>query len=102
MKVNKHDITMVGIRKVCSSLQGLGYRRGEVEDIYYDRSTGKVSSLYSATGDLGRYRPYFDDADIIPVASVSKPHTMQWIADHVADAVAKYAHIDAENAKLSI
>lgn len=102
MKVNKHGVKMVGIRKVCSSLQGLGFRRGEVEDIYYDRSTGKVSSLYNATGNLGRYRPYFDDADIIPVASVSKPHTMQWIADHVADAVAEFAYIDAENAKSNI
>lgn len=76
---------MKGIRKVCGATKGLmGYYSPEYLELFYDRSSGEVWTVYQYSLGHSTWTQY-DDEDIIKISNLSSAKTMQEIADMISD-----------------
>lgn len=90
MKVDKHNLKMVGLREAAGETKGLrGYFSGEYVQISYDRDDGEILTNYHYSLGQNSWSDYHCES-IITVCFASDPMTMQEIADAIYDAVEDY------------
>lgn len=88
--INTHGLKMTGLKGTSSDTKELqGYYSGSYVEVFYDLSTGKVWGKYQYSLGQTTWTKY-EDADIIKCGNISKPATMQEIADMVAASVEEY------------
>ena len=86
--INKHGIKMIGLRRAAGATKGMsGYYSGHYIQLSYDRSDGEVLADYHYSFGQNSWTQYHSK-DVIRVANISTPKTMQQIADMIYDAVA--------------
>lgn len=88
MTIDKHGLKMTGLRHAAGATKELTpYAPWHIQ-LGYDKATGKVicSEVYGG----GNYLEYRDPS-IIAIASITKPMTMQEIADAIHDRLARLA-----------
>lgn len=95
MKINTYGIKMKGLRKACGETKGLsGYYSGEYIELFYDRNTGEVWTVYQYSLGQNTWTVYHDK-NIIHIANISKPKTMQELANLIKTKAEEQAAIDA-------
>ena len=88
MKINKHGLPMNGLKKASGATCDYGYYAQEYDEIFYDRSTGEIWTVYQVSLGHNSWSEYHD-ADVIKVCNASMHMTMQEIADRIAERVAE-------------
>lgn len=88
MKINTYGLKMQGLKKASGETQNYGFYSGQYNEIFYDRSTGKVWSVYQYSLGQNSWTEYEDKA-IIKICNASKHMTMQQIADSIRDRLAE-------------
>lgn len=87
MKTNTHGIKMTGLKQASGDTKGLrGYYSGEYVELFYDRATGEVWTVYQVSLGQNTWTQYHDP-DVIKIGNYSDPATMQDLADDIYRAV---------------
>ena len=86
-KVDTHGLKMIGLRSACSETKYLpGDYSGHYVQISYDISSGEILTNYHVSLGENSWTQY-NDQSVSTVCNVSRPKTMQEIADLVSSAV---------------
>lgn len=81
-KINKHGLTMNGLRVAAGETKGLSpYDHGYVQ-ISYDKSTGDIYTNYHYSIG-GNWWTQYHDEEVITICTTHSPMTMQEIADAI-------------------
>lgn len=86
--INKHGLKMTGLKAASGETHDYGYLSPSYVEIFYDRSTGEVWTVYQYSLGMNWWTEYHDP-DIIKVCNSQSHMTMQEIADAIAEAVAE-------------
>lgn len=78
--VNTYGLTMKGLRKASGSTENYGYYSGSYDELFYDRSTGEVWTVFQHSIGQNSWTEY-SDPNVIKICNTSKHMTMQEIAD---------------------
>lgn len=88
MAVNTHGLKINGLRKVAGETKSLnGPYDSSYLELFYDRKAHKAWTVYQCSIGQNSWTVYRDDS-IVKICNLSVPHTMQELADMIADAVA--------------
>ena len=79
MKVNTHGLKIKGLKKASGSTEDYGYYSGHYNEIFYDRSTGEVWTVYQYNLGQNSWTVY-NDANVIKVCN-SSSHMTSWMQD---------------------
>lgn len=82
-KVNKHGLTMRGLKAASGETKDCGYYSGHYVQISYDIVTGDIMTDYHYSLGQNSWTRYHNPA-IITVATTADHMTMQDIADAIA------------------
>lgn len=85
-KVNKHGLTMRGLKAASGETKDYGYYSGHYVQISYDTLTGDIMTDYHYSLGQNSWTRYHNPA-IIAVAITADHMTMQDIADAIARAL---------------
>lgn len=85
-KVNKHGLTMRGLKAASGETKDYGYYSGRYVQISYDTVTGDIMTDYHYSLGQNSWTRYHNPA-IITVATTADHMTMQEIADAIARAL---------------
>lgn len=81
MKINKHGLKMVGLKKASGETQS--YRDAAAYDeVFYDMETGEVWTRYQYSIGRNSWTEY-RDRSVVKVCNTSSHMTMQQIADAI-------------------
>lgn len=80
MKIDKHGLNIKGIKKASGATQDYGYYSGSYDELFYDRSSGEVWTVYQYSLGQNSWTEYHDPS-IIKLGNTSEHMTMQEIAD---------------------
>lgn len=83
MKVNKHSLKFVGLKKCSGDTVNWAAGSGCENQIFYNVETGEIWSTTKIGDNWTKYK----DPGIVLVATTSKHATMQQLADWVKSAV---------------
>ena len=82
--INKHGYKMTGLKAAAGSTKDLtGFYSPEYVELFYDRSTGEVWTKYQYSLGQNSWTEYHS-SDVLKIANISEPMTMQAIADMIA------------------
>lgn len=81
-KVNKYGLKMVGLKKVSGETKDYGHYSGMYSELFYDRASGEVWSVFQYSLGQNTYTLYHDRS-IIKICNTSRHMTMQEIADAI-------------------
>lgn len=84
MKVNTHGIKMKGLKKSSGATQNYGFYSGKYDEIFYDKSTGEVWTVFQCSLGHNSWTEYHSK-DIVKICNASTHMTMQQIADAIAN-----------------
>lgn len=91
MKINTRGIKMIGLKAASSNTKNLqGYYSGSYVELFFDRSTGEVWTVYQYNLGHNTWTMY-DDNNVVKIGNFSEPATMQEIADAI---IARLEEID--------
>lgn len=79
-KIDKHGLKIVGLRKASGNTENYSIRSGNYDEIFYDRSTGEVWTIFQSCYGHNTWTVYHD-RDIIKICETEQHLTMQEIAD---------------------
>lgn len=85
-KINTHGLKMTGLKAASGNTRDYGYYSPSYDEIFYDRSTGKVWTVYQYSLGHNSWTVYHD-ASVLKICDASNHMTMQQIADAIARAV---------------
>lgn len=85
-KLNTHGLKMVGLKKASGNTCNYGYYSGKYDEIFYDRSSGEVWTVYQYSLGQNSWTEHHDP-DIIKICNASDHMTMQEIADAIAETI---------------
>lgn len=86
MAINKHGLKMIGLKAASGATDDYGYYSGQYDEIFYDRATGKIWTIYQYSLGQNSWTRY-DGDDVIKICNASQHMTMQEIADAIAESV---------------
>lgn len=86
MAINTHGLKMVGLKKASGSTENYGYYSPAYNELFYDKSDGKVWTVYQYSIGHNWYTVYHDD-NIIKICNTSSHMTMQQIADAIYNTI---------------
>ena len=86
MKVNKHGLKMIGLKKAAGYTENYGVYSGHYVQISYDCKTGEVLTAYHYSIGHNEWTVYHD-SNIITICYTSSKMTMQQIADAIIEIV---------------
>lgn len=86
MKTNTHGLKMIGLRKACGETQDYGTYSPSYDQIFYDRATGEIWTVYHYSLGMNSWTEYHDN-DVIHICNAQHHMTMQEIADMIAQRV---------------
>lgn len=87
-KVNKHGLTINGLRKASGATENYGCYSGCYNEVFYDEITHDVWCVFQYSLGQNSWTEY-DDPTIIKVCNTSAHMTMQEIADMIRDKLAE-------------
>ena len=96
--IDKHGLKMVGLKKASGATEDYGYYSGKYNEIFYNRSTGEVWTVFQSSLGQNTWTEYHDP-DILKVVNASDHYTMQEIADIIYDAVCEDDRAKQEEAR---
>lgn len=85
-KINTHGLKMTGLKAASGSTQNYGAFSPSYDEIFYNRSTGEVWTVYQHSLGHNSWTVYHD-ASILKICDASNHMTMQQIADAIAKTV---------------
>ena len=85
-KVNYHGLNIKGIKKASGATMDYGYYSGCYDEVFYDRKTGEVWTVYQYSLGQNTWTQY-DYPDVIKVCNASQHMTMQEISDAIYQAL---------------
>lgn len=85
-KINKHGLTMRGLKAASGETKDYGYCSGHYVQISYDTVTGDIMTDYHYSLGQNSWTSYHNPA-IITIATTADHMTMQDIADAIARAL---------------
>lgn len=98
--VNTYGITMKGLKKASGETKDLsGYYTGAYVELFYDRSTGEIWTVYQFSLGQNSWTEYHDK-NIIKTGNISIPKTMQQIADMIYEATEEIKRREAWEAEI--
>lgn len=84
MAINKHGYKMKGLKAVAGETKELDGRGcGAYLELFYDRETGEVWTVFQWSLGQGSWTEYHDKS-IIKITNICGKMTMQQIADRIA------------------
>lgn len=83
MTINKHGLKMIGLKAVSGATSNYDHYSGQYDEIFYDRATGKIWTVYQYSLGQNSWTRY-DDTNVIKICNASAHMTMQEIADAIA------------------
>ena len=100
--VEKHGLKMVGLKKAAGSTKILmGELFSLYHELFYDRKTGEVWTVYQNSMGQSTWTEY-EDKNIIRVDNITEPMTMQQIADLIVTTVTVDDHEKQRYAEMGI
>lgn len=95
MAINTHGYKMKGLKKVAGETKSLtgGYYSGHYLQLNYNRSTGELFTNFHCSLGQNSWSVYHDK-NIVRIGNMSEPHTMQEIADWVAEVMAYRVEVE--------
>lgn len=91
MKLDRHGLKMAGIKAASGETCDYGYLSDRYVEIFYDRATGEVWTVFQCSLGQNMWSEY-NDPDVIKICNTDMHMTMQEIADAIAR---KVREIDA-------
>ena len=82
MKINTYGLKIKGLRKVSGDTKNYGFYSGKYVEIFYNRDTGELWSVYQFSLGQNSWTEYHDNA-IIKVCNATEHMTMQEIVDRI-------------------
>lgn len=86
MKTNTHGLKMIGLKKASGSTENYGYYDGRYDQVFYDRATGEIWTVFHCSLGHNSWSQY-DDENVIWVCDASHHMTMQQIADAIVERI---------------
>lgn len=80
--INTHGLKIKGLRKASGATTNYGAYSPEYIEIFYDRNSGEVWTVYQCSLGQNNWTVY-DDENVIKVCNTSRHMTMQEIADAI-------------------
>lgn len=94
MAINTHGYSIKGLKKVAGETKSLtGYYSGHYLQLNYDKSTGELITNYHCSFGQNSWTVYHDE-NIVRIGNLSRPYTMQEIADLIAEVMARRAEVE--------
>lgn len=90
-KVDTHGLKIKGLRKASGETCNYGECSGMYDEIFYDRATGEVWTVFQCSLGQQWWTRYHDE-NVLKVGNTQRHMTMQEIADAVYEAVAESTH----------
>lgn len=84
--INTHGLKIKGLRKASGSTQNYGYYSGHYDEVFYNRKTGEVWTVYQYSLGQNSWTKYHDP-NVIKICNASQHMTMQQIADAIHEAM---------------
>lgn len=85
--LNTYSMKMTGLKAASGDTKGLsGYYSGEYVELFYDRSTGEVWTVYQCSLGQNWWTEYHD-SEVIKIGNISSPKTMQELANLIHNRV---------------
>lgn len=89
-KIDTHGLTIKGLKKASGETKDYGCYSNEYQEIFYNRTTGEVWTVYQYS--IGQNtRTNYDDANIIKICNTSSHMSMQAISDAIYEKVTQIA-----------
>ena len=81
MAIDKHGLKMTGLKAAAGATRGLrGYHSGEYVELFYDRQTGEVWTVYQCSLGQNTWTEYRNQS-VIKIGNISSQCSMQYLAD---------------------
>ena len=87
-KINTHGLKMTGLKAASGSTQNYGVFSPSYDELFYNRSTGEVWTVFQHSIGHNSWTVYHD-ANVLKICDASSHMTMQEIADAIAETVAQ-------------
>jgi len=92
-KLNLHGLTIKGLKKASSETEDYGSYSGRYNEIFYDRATGEVWTVFQYSLQQNFWTEYHDP-DIIKIGNTTSHLTMQQLADMIAEKICLHNEAD--------
>ena len=92
MKVDLHGRKIIGLKAASGKTDDYGYYSGYYNEVFYNRDTGKVWTIFQYSFGFNTWSEYHDPA-IIKICNTAMHMTMQEIADAIDCALTEIAKI---------
>lgn len=80
MAINKHGLKIKGLKKVSGETLDYSCNSGKYDEIFYDKSTGEVWTVFQCSLGQNSWTEYHDP-DVVKICNSTTHLTMQTIAD---------------------
>ena len=88
MKLNTYGMTMKGLKKASGNTANYGSYGAEYDEIFYNRATGEIWTVYQCSLGGNSWTEYSDDS-IVKICDARRHMAMQELADAIRDRVAE-------------
>ena len=85
--INTYGLKIKGLKKVSGNTLNYGYYSGFYNEVFYDRATGEVWTVFQYSLGQNTWTKYHDP-NVIKICNASNHMTMQEIADCIYDRIA--------------
>lgn len=92
MAIDTHGLKMTGLKKASGETRNYGFYSPEYNEIFYDRATGEVWTVYQHSLGHNSWTEYHDP-NVIKICNTSQHLTMQEIADGISNKLSCLAQI---------
>lgn len=84
--LNTHGLKIKGLKKASGETVDYGFNDGRYDEVFYDRSTGEVWTVFQCSLGQNWWTKY-PDPSIIKICNATRHMTMQELADKIAEVV---------------
>lgn len=85
--INTYGLKIKGLKKASGNTLNYGYYSGFYNEVFYDRATGEVWTVFQYSLGQNTWTKYHDP-NVIKICNASNHMTMQEIADCIYDRIA--------------
>ena len=86
--VNTYGLKIIGLKKASGNTENYGAYSAYYDELFYDRSTGEVWTVYQCSLGQNSWTQYHDP-NVIKICNTNRHLTMQEIADLIRDRLAE-------------
>lgn len=95
-KIDKHGLNLKGLKKASGATCNYGYYSGSYVELFYDRSTGEVWTVYQYSLGQNSWTEYHDP-NVIKIGNIWEHFTMQDIADAIRERLDLIEYMEGGN-----